>query len=106
MITTNQLKCLVSTSLLIQYSNDNTNIDNVFTKDFINNMDKSSNFYKKDLAPYKIIDKGCLNSLTKVNENEFTVSVNIEDKRGRYIQIIHIIKLGDVYYISNIEYDI
>lgn len=102
----NSIKNIVNNSLWIQYSNNNTNIDRVFTNDYIDDIDKSSNFYKKNLAPYKIVDKNYIRSLIKVSENEFIVSVQIDDKNGRYIQIIHIIKERDVYLISNIEYDI
>ncbi|MHB8128943.1 MAG: hypothetical protein ACYDEX_08090 [Mobilitalea sp.] len=79
-------------------------MNSVFTNEFIDSIDNKSNFYKKNLAPYKILYKNY--KLKKVGENEFVVSVHIDDMNGRYIQVIHLIKSEDVYLISKIEYDI
>jgi hypothetical protein len=93
---------LINNSLSIQYGNSDMDLDKVFTNEFIDGID--NNFYKKNLAPYKIVFKNY--KLRKVRENEFVVSVHIKDKNGKYIQVIHVKKYEDKYLITNIEYDI
>jgi hypothetical protein len=56
------------------------------------------------LAPYHIIYRNY--NLKEIAENEYVISVHIEDKDGRYIQILNIIKEKEDYRISKIEYDI
>ncbi len=102
--TNDPIEYLINNSLSIQYGIGNIELSSVFTEEFIDNIDRNSHFYKKKLAPYQIIYKNY--NLRKVAENEFTVSVHIEDKNGGYIQVIHVIKEGESYLIANIEYDI
>jgi len=103
---TGPISRIVISSLLVQYSNDKPDINKIYTKDFINSIKNNINFYKEKLASFKFVNKNFLNSLREVKENEFTVRVHIDDKRGRYYQVIHIVKQDDVYLVSNIEYDI
>ena len=96
---------LINSSLSIQYDKRNTiELSSVFTREFIDMIDNSSNFYKFNLAPYKVVFRNY--TLNQVGENEFVVSIHIKDKNGRYIQVIHLIKRNDEYLISEIEYDI
>jgi len=103
--TDNPMEILINNSLSIQYGNSKIDLKSVFTSEFIDRIEENeNNFYKKKLAPYKILYKNY--KLKKVGENEFVVSIHIEDRNGRYIQVIHLIKNEDVYLISDIEYDI
>ncbi len=77
-------------------------LDKVFAYKFIDGID--NNFYKKKLAPYKIVFRNY--KLHEVRENEFVVSVHIKDKNGKYIQVIYVKKQEDRYLITKIEYDI
>ncbi len=96
------VEILINNSLSIQYGNSDIDLDKVFTNEFIDGID--NNFYKKKLAPYKIVFRNY--KLREVRENEFVVSVHIKDKNGKYIQVIHIKKNKDKYLITKIEYDI
>ena len=103
--TDNPIEILINNSLSIQYGNSKIDLKSVFTSEFIDRIEENeNNFYKKKLAPYKILYKNF--KIKKVGENEFVVSVHIDDMNGRYIQVIHLIKNEDVYLISDIEYDI
>ena len=102
--TNNPIEDLIKSSLSIQYGESELALDTVFTDEFIDSIDYDSNFYKKKLAPYKIVATDY--KLRKAEDNEYTVSISIEDKNGSYIQIIHFVKQEEGYFISNIEYDI
>jgi hypothetical protein len=95
---------LINNSLSIQYGTENIELKSVFTDELIDYIDTDYNFYKEELGPYQVVYKNF--RLKEVAENEYTVSVHIEDKNGRYIQVVHIIKEGECYLISDIEYDI
>lgn len=95
---------LINHSLSIQYGTDDIDVYSVFTEEFIVNLDQDRYFDKTKLAPYHIIYRN--SNLLEIAENEYVVSVHIEDKDGRYIQILHIIKEKENYRISKIEYDI
>jgi hypothetical protein len=95
---------LINNSLSIQYGNNNIDPNSVFTEEFIDGIDNNHYFYKDKLIPYQITYKHY--NLTEIAENEYVVSVHIEDRNGSYIQVIHIIKEHDCYLISDIEYDI
>lgn len=95
---------LINHSLSIQYGIENIELNSVFTEKFIDSIDNNSNFYKEKLAPYQITYKNY--NLTKIDKNEYVLSVHIEDKNGSYIQVVHVVKEGERYLISDIEYDI
>lgn len=95
---------LINHSLSIQYGIENIDLNSVFTEEFIDRIDNNSNFYKEKLAPYQITYKNY--NLTKIDEKEYVLRVHIEDRNGSYIQVIHVVKEGERYLISNIEYDI
>jgi hypothetical protein len=95
---------LINNSLSIQYGTENIELKSVFTDELIDYIDTDYNFYKEELGPYHVVYKNF--HLKEVAKNEYTVSVHIEDKNGRYIQVVHIIKEGECYLISDIEYDI
>ncbi len=95
---------LISNSLSIQYGTGNTNLDSVYTQEFIDGIDNNYNFYKEELAPYQITFKDY--TLKATTESDYVVSVHIKDRNGSYIQVVHIIEANDRYLISEIEYDI
>lgn len=101
-----EIKGLVYGTIEMQYLGSSEDMDKLYTPSFLQTIKSDTKFYKTDLCPYYIVDKNYMNNLKKINENEYTVSVAIEDKKGRYIQVIHIIKQNGNYLIANIEYDI
>lgn len=102
-LTTEQI---INKSIKIQYRGGNKKeLDEVFTPDFIKQIDSNPDFYKKKI--FYIIDKKFMESYKNLNENESMVSVKVEESSGSYIQIITLTKdSSGKYLISKIEYDI
>lgn len=98
-----EIKRLIKVSLDIQYKKKTENLELTFTQEFINNI--KDNFYKKNLSPYIVLDNDFIETLT-ANNDEFIVSIRIADRKGSYIQVVHIVKNNNMYLIDNIEYDI
>jgi hypothetical protein len=101
----NYIKDLIDMSLKIQYKEDNITLTDVFTDEFIKKIPVTTNFYKKDLKPYKIISTN-LDAMKEMSIDKPIVRVRINDSKGDYIQVMHFIRKEGKYHIAEIEYDI
>ena len=97
---------LIKEAIKIQYrGGDKKELERIFTSDFIKQIDSNTNFYKKKI--FYSVEKNFMKSFKELDENQFKVSVSVEDSSGSYIQIITLAKdSNDKYLISNIEFDI
>lgn len=101
----NYINELIDKSLQIQYEAEKIILTDVFTVEFIEKIPATSNFYKKDLKPYKIISTN-LHAKLEISIDNPIVSVRINDSKGDYIQVMHFVKNDGKYFIAEIEYDI
>lgn len=96
---------LIDKSLKIQYGSEEIELAEVFTDEYIQSISKSTDFYKKDLAPYKIVAAN-LDRIDYALTDNFAINVRVNDKKGDYIQVMHFIKKSGQYFVGDIEYDI
>ena len=99
------LEDLVSKSLDIQYGISNIELTEVFSKEYIKKIHSASNFYKKELRPYKIISTN-YDEMKDTSVDDLIIFVRIEDSSGGYQQNMHLIKINDTFVVDEIEYDI
>jgi hypothetical protein len=57
------------------------------------------------LNPYRILSSN-IEEIKSETEEKFEVCVRIADKKGEYIEVLHMIKINERYFVDNIEYDI
>lgn len=96
---------LIEKVISIQYGNKDIKEADVFSKEYTDKIPKDQNFYKEQLNPYRILSS-TIEEIKSETEEEFEVYVRIADKEGEYIQVLHIIKINERYFVDNIEYDI
>lgn len=96
---------LIEKAISIQYGNEDIEETDVFSKNYIDKIPEEQNFYKEQLNPYKIIRSNIEEIKSTADEN-LDIWVRIADEKGEYIQVLHMVKIDERYYIDNIEYDI
>ena len=95
---------LITKSLDIQYGISNAELTEVFSNKFVKRIQETSNFYKKELKSYKIISIN--HDETKdISTENLVVYVRMEDTKGGYTQVIHLVKKNGIFVIDEIEYD-
>lgn len=57
------------------------------------------------MNPYRILSSN-IEEIKSETEEKFEFYVRIADKEGEYIQVLHIIKINERYFVDNIENDI
>ena len=96
---------LIEKVISIQYGNKEIKETDIFSKGYIDKIPKDQNFYKEQLNPYRILSSN-IEETKSETEEKFEVCVRIADKEGEYIQVLHMIKINERYFVDNIEYDI
>ena len=96
---------LIEKVISIQYGNKDIKETDIFSKEYIDKIPKDENFYKDKLNPYRILSSN-IEETKSDTEEKFEVCVRIADKEGEYIQVLHMIKINERYFVDNIEYDI
>lgn len=100
----NKINSIILKSIEYQYSKKNMNLNEIYTKEFIGKISEDRTFHKEKLQPYKIVD---IYTIEKdIKKGKYSIGVRISDKNGDYIQVMHISKVNNSFYIFNIEYDI
>jgi hypothetical protein len=99
------IKDLINKSLDIQYGTSSIELTEGFSNSFIEKIKDTSNFYKKELKPYKIISINYDEIKDKSIDN-FIVYVRLNDTKGEYTQVVHLIKKNGSFIVDEIEYDI
>ena len=95
-----QLKTLIYQSVLYQYRGINTNLENIYTKSFIESIDAT--FYKAD-SDIVAVESVKIEPTSK--NNNYTAYVKIESSNKTYTQIINITNLDGNYRIYEITYE-
>lgn len=97
---------IVNKVIKVQYRGSNEEeLKQIFTPNFIASINSTPNFYKKRIF-YKV-DKNFMSTLQTINQNDYKLSVRVEDLSGSYIQVITLTKdTNGNYLIHKIEYDI
>lgn len=96
---------LINKSFDLQYGTSSIELTEVFSNSFIKKIKDTSNFYKKELKPYKIVSINYDEIKDKSIDN-FIVYVRLNDTKGEYTQVAHLIKKNGSFIVDEIEYDI
>lgn len=99
------INVLIKASLEVQYNHSEYSLTEIYTDTFIGTI-KDTNFYKTELAPYKIMNDGIVQIDETKDKTLLIFSVHVEDHAGSYFQTITIKKIDNSYRIDRIEYDI
>lgn len=99
-----KIKKIAFVSIESQYNNEKTNLDRLYAKEFIEKISNDKMFYKRNLGPYKILNIYTIKK--NIMKGDYSIGVRISDRRGEYIQVMHIKKTNNSFYIFDIEYDI
>ncbi len=95
-----QLKTLIYQSVLYQYRGINANLEDIYTKDFIESIDDT--FYKTD-SDIVAIESVRIEPASK--NSKYTAYVKIESSSETYTQILNIANLDGNYRINEITYE-
>lgn len=98
-----EIKMLLYQSVMIEFKGEEIELENVYTKEFIESMEDT--FYKTDSATINIksVDIEC-NSKEDSDEKGYTAKIEIETGGENYSETISIIVSEDNYRISQIDY--
>lgn len=99
-----EIKTLLYQSVMIEFKGEEIELDNVYTKEFVDSMEDT--FYKTDSATVNIksTDIEC-NPKEDSDEKEYIAKIEIETGSENYSETISIIVSEDNYRISQIDYE-